>query len=229
MRHEIRELKEEVYRANLMLYEANLVYGTQGNASGINREKGFVAIKPSGVSYKDLCISDMPVVSLDGKLLEGDLNPSVDLPHHLYLYRHIEKIGGVVHTHSSYATMFAIAEEPIPCFSTGHADIFGEAIPVTPYVDNRGENIGKVIEKFRKEGCPAILLGRHGVFTFSSNAEEAAKAAILVEYVAKSSFGALILTRFLKDKKISPLPSREIEKWYNRYHGGGYGQKKNKS
>lgn len=220
----VSKLEAEVYKANISLYESSLVFGTQGNASGIDRENGLVVVKPSGVNYKNLKISDMVTVSLGGERIKGDLKPSVDLPHHLYLYKNIKDIGGIVHTHSPYATIFAIVEMPIPCLSTGHADIFGSEIPVTPYADNKGNNIGETILKFYKKKRPAILLGKHGVLTFGSSPQEAAKIAILTEYVAKTSFGSMILGKLLKGRDVLPLTDKEIEKWYSRYHGGEYGQ-----
>jgi L-ribulose-5-phosphate 4-epimerase len=225
---ELSKLEEEVYMANMGLYEENLVVGTQGNVSGIDRETGLVVIKPSGISYKNLKISDMVTVNLNGEKIKGDLKPSVDLAHHLFLYKNIENIGAVVHTHSTYATIFAIAEKSIPCLSTGHADIFGGEIPVTPYSDNKGNKIGETILKFYKQKCPSIIAGRHGVFAFGSSPQEALKIAILTEHVAQTSFGGLVLGKLIKDKEILPLPDKEIEKWYSRYHGGGYGQEKTK-
>jgi len=208
----------------MSLRENNLVFGTQGNASGLDREKGLVVIKPSGVNYKELKPSNLVTVNLEGEVVKGSLKPSVDLPHHLYLYKNMPEIEGVVHTHSAFATMFAIAERPIPCFSTAHADVFGKEIPLCPYADNKGDHIGEAILKHQRKGCAAILLAKHGVFTFAETPQAAAKEAILVEYVAKSSLGALLLAQS-EGKKISPMPTEEIKKWYDRYHGGGYGQK----
>ena len=158
----LERLKEEVWRANLALPENNLVVGTTGNVSGIDRERGYIVIKPSGVDYKSLKQEDLVVVNLEGEVVEGRKKPSVDTPHHLYLYRSLKNIGGVIHTHSSQATTFAMLEQPIPVYNTTHADIFGVEIPCTPYVDNQADHIGKAIVKYRKEGCPGILLGKHG-------------------------------------------------------------------
>ena len=226
MSSEPTKLEEAVYMANMNFYEANLVSSTQGNASGIDRENGLVVIKPSGVNYKTLKVSDMVTVNLNGEKIKGDLKPSVDLPHHLFLYKNIADIGSVVHTHSTYATIFAIAEKSIPCLSTGHADVFGGDIPVTPYTDNKGNNIGETILKFYRKKCPAIIVGRHGIFAFGPSPQEAVKIAILTEHVAQISFGGLILGKLIKGKEVLPLPDKEIEKWYSRYHGGGYGQDK---
>lgn len=217
----LNSLREEVWRMNVALPREGLVAGTAGNVSGLDRKKGLVVIKPSGVWYEDLEIKDLVLVDLKGKVVEGKLRPSVDTPHHLYIYRHLPDINGVVHTHSPWATAYAIAGLPIPSLSTAHADVFGDSIPVSAYVDNKGEHIGEAIIKTRREGCAAVLLGRHGVFTFAASPSEALKAAVMAEYVARTS----LLAEFLKGEKISPLPSKEIAKWHYRYHGHGYGQK----
>lgn len=223
---ELSKLEEEVCLANIGLYEGNLVIGTQGNVSGIDRKTGLVVIKPSGVNYKNLKNSDMVTVNLEGKKIKGDLKPSVDLPFHLFLYKNLKNVDAIVHTHSTYAVIFAIAEKSIPCLCTSHADIFGSEIPVTPYSDNKGNNTGKTILKFYNKKCPAVIVGRHGVFAFGSSAQEALKIAIFTEHIAKISFGGLVLGKLIKGEEIPPLPEQEIEKWYSRYHGGGYGQDK---
>ncbi len=219
----LEELKARVWKANLELREAGLVVGTQGNVSGIDRKQGLVVIKPSGVGYDELKPEDMSVVDLAGKLREG-LKPSVDTPHHLYLYRELKEIGGVVHTHSPYATMFAIIEEPVPCYSTGHADLFGGEIPCAPYADNTGDRIGEAVCRWRRPGCPAVLAGKHGVFAFDATPEKAVKAAVLAEFAALTARGALAIGEAL-GKEPAPLPPAQIKLWYDRYHGGGYGQK----
>ena len=224
MKVNLSKLEKAVYIVNRSLYEKNLVVATQGNASGIDRKSKLVVIKPSGVDYKKLKVSDMVTVNLKGEKIKGKLKPSVDLPHHLFFYKNIKNIGAVIHTHSTYATMFAIAEKPIPCLSSAQADIFGGEIPTTPYVDNKGDNLGHMLLKFYNKRCPAVIAGRHGVYAFGSSPQEALKIAILTEYVAKTALGALTLGKLLKSKEIQPLPHQEIEKWYDRYHGGGYGQ-----
>lgn len=216
------ELKKRVWKANLELGSSDLVVGTQGNVSGIDREKGLVIIKPSGVSYGELKAGDMAVVDMSGKIVEG-LKPSVDTPHHLCVYRKMEDVGGVVHTHSPFATMFAILEEPVPCYSTGHADPFGGEIPCAPYADNIGDHIGEAICRYRRSGCPVILLGKHGVFSFDTTPAKAVKAAILAEFSARTAKGALDIGRVL-GKKPEELSPEQIRLWYERYHGGGYGQ-----
>ena len=131
----LSDLKNEVLKANLLLPEWGLVVSTQGNVSGFDRKKGLVLIKPSGVSYSRLKPSDLVTLNLAGEKISGGNKPSVDWPHHIYLYRNIPGIGGVVHTHSPYATAFAAAGIPVSCLTTGQADIFGGEIPVTPYAD----------------------------------------------------------------------------------------------
>ena len=218
------DLKREVYEANLALPENGLVVGTSGNVSAIDRSKDIIYIKPSGVSYKKLKKEDIVGVDSKGKIVEGNFNPSVDLPHHLYLYKHRPGIGSIIHTHSTYATAFAMNGSSIPVYSTAHADIFGKEIPCAPYVDNQRDHIGKAILKYQSPGCPAVLLGRHGVFIFEETVSKAIKTAIMLEYVAKTSKEALELSRILK-KPLTPFSKREAKKWYARHHGGCYGQK----
>ena len=217
-------LKKEVYEANLALPENGLVTGTSGNVSAIDRQKNIIYIKPSGVSYEKLKKKNIVGVSLKGKVIEGDLNPSVDLPHHLYLYKHMPEIGSVIHTHSTYATAFAMVGSSIPVYSTAHADIFGKEIPCAPYVDNQGNHISKIILKYRRPGCPAVLLGKHGVFIFEETVAKAIKSAIMLEYIAKTTKEALELARIL-NKPLRVFSKKEAKKWYNRHHGGCYGQK----
>ncbi|MGC8805040.1 MAG: class II aldolase/adducin family protein [Candidatus Ratteibacteria bacterium] len=220
----MNQLKKRVYQANVLLPEYNLVTGTQGNVSGIDRKRNIIYIKPSGVPYEKMKISDIVGIDLDGNVIEGTLKPSVDWVHHAFIYRNMPEIGGVVHTHSVYATVFAAAGICVPCFTTGQADVFGSEIPVTEYADNKSNNIGKVILKYRKHGCPAIILGKHGVFTFDSTPEKALFAAQMTEYFSKINLLAIILANST-GKKNRPLPVSEIKKWYERYHGKGYGQK----
>jgi len=220
----ISNLKNEVLKANLLLPELGLVVSTQGNVSGFDRKKGLVMIKPSGVSYSSLKPSDLVTLNLDGKKISGVKKPSVDWPHHIYLYRNIPGIGGVVHTHSPYATAFAAAGIPVSCLTTGQADIFGGEIPVTPYADNQADNIGKAIIKAYRQGCPAIILGQHGVFAFDESPEKAVLAAKLTEYFAQINLFGLLLGK-AAGRKVPHMTEKEIQKWYRRYHGGGYGQR----
>ena len=188
-----------------------------GNASGIDRESGILVIKPSGMDYDRITPENLVAVNLsDGSEIDSDLRPSVDLPHHLFLYRNDPSIGGVIHTHSNHATAFATVGQSIPCALTAIADEFGGEIPCTPYVDNEDEHIGEAILEYRKR-APAILLGNHGVFAWGANVRSALKAAVMVEDVAKT----LLLARQLGDPQ--PIPPEEAEKWYDRYHNR-YGQ-----
>jgi len=189
-----------------------------GNASGIDRESGILVIKPSGMDYDRITPENLVAVNLsDGSVIDSDLRPSVDLPHHLFLYRNDPSIGGVIHTHSNHATAFAAVGQSIPCALTAIADEFGGEIPCTPYVDNEDEHIGEAILEYRKR-APAILLGNHGVFAWGASVRSALKAAVMVEDVAKT----LLLARQLGDPQ--PIPPEEAEKWYDRYHNR-YGQK----
>ncbi len=219
----LEKLRQEVWEANMSLPENDLVVGTTGNVSGLDRDSNLVVIKPSGVKYSELKPEDLVVLDLEGKVVEGKLKPSVDTPHHLYLYRNLKGIGGIIHTHSPYATMFAMLERSIPVYNTTQADIFGREIPCAPYVDNQADHIGKAILKNYKEGCPAILLGKHGVFTFDETPTRALRAAVMLEYAAKTAKGALELSAAL-GKELTPFSEEETQKWYARHHGGGYGQ-----
>jgi len=200
-----------------MLPAAGLVTMHSGNASGIDRASGILVIKPSGMDYDRITPENLVAVSLsDGSVIDSDLRPSVDLPHHLFLYRNDPEIGGVIHTHSNHATAFAAVGQSIPCALTAIADEFGGEIPCTPYVDNEDEHIGEAILEYRKR-APAILLGNHGVFAWGADVRSALKAAVMVEDVAKT----LLLARQLGNPQ--PIPPEEAEKWYDRYHNR-YGQ-----
>lgn len=214
----LEELCREVWEANLGIYRARLVTMHSGNASGIDRRRGLVVIKPSGMDYEKLYPIDMVVTDLDGRKMKGKWDPSVDLPHHLYIYKHRPEIGGIVHTHSNYATSFALLERSIPAYLTAIADQFGAEIPCAPYADNRGDHIGEAVVKFMGD-CPAVLLARHGVFAFGPSPKAALKAAVMLEDVAKTCHLALRLG------KPDPLPPEEVRKWYERYHTT-YGQRK---
>jgi L-ribulose-5-phosphate 4-epimerase len=213
-----QDYRTRVHRANLRLREEGLVPGTTGNASALDPESGRVYIKPSGKDYGELEPEHVVAVDLaTGKRVEGELNPSVDLPHHLYLYRHLPEVRGVVHTHSNFACAFAAVGRPVPCVLTGQADVFGGIIPCLPYASNAGDEIGRVIVSGRGRG-PGVIVQNHGVFTFAESVEAAVKAAVMVEDSAKSVWLALQLG------PLRELPAEEIEKWWDRYHTT-YGQK----
>lgn len=213
----LERLRRDVWKANLGIYKARLVTEHAGNASGIDRQRGLVVIKPSGVDYETMRPADMVVCDLEGHQMRGRLKPSVDLPHHLYLYKHCPEIGGVIHTHSTYATAFALMGRSIPVYLTAMADEFGEEVPCAPYVDNQGDHIGEAILKYRGKRAPGILLGQHGTFSWGPTPREALKAAVMLEDVAKTCFLALLAGQ------PQPLPPEEVEKWYTRYHTT-YGQ-----
>ena len=210
------KLRREVWEANLGIFRAGLVTMHAGNASGVDRKRGLVVIKPSGMDYDKLRPQDMVVTDLKGRKVSGKWNPSVDLPHHLYLYNHCPEIGGVIHTHSNYATSFALLGRPIPVYLTAIADEFGAEVPCVPYTDNQGNHIGEGIVKHMNK-APAVLLAQHGVFAFGPTPRAALKSAVMLEDVAKTCHLALLLG------KPRPLPAREVRKWYDRYHST-YGQ-----
>jgi L-ribulose-5-phosphate 4-epimerase len=229
----LKQLKEEVFQANIDLLRNHLVILTWGNVSGISRADGYIVIKPSGVDYEAMKAVDMVVVDFDGKIVEGKLRPSSDLPTHLRLYKDFTSIGGVAHTHSMYATMFAQACKEIPCFGTTHADHFNGTIPVTRFLtkeevkSNYEENTGVVIlERFTSldpEIMPAVLVAGHAPFAWGANAGDAMKNILILERVAQMAAGSLQLNSHLKQ-----LPSYIQEKHYQRKHGPNayYGQKK---
>lgn len=213
----LKALKKAVWEANQGIFRAGLVTMHSGNASGIDRARGLVVIKPSGMDYDKMRPSDMVVTDLKGKLIDSKWKPSVDLPHHLYLYKNRPDIGGVIHTHSNYATSFALLGRSIPVYLTAIADEFGCEIPCVPYIDNHGDNIGQAILKHMGQS-PAVLLANHGVFAVGKTPRDALKAAVMLEDVAHTCHLAL-----LKGDP-QPLPPDEVKKWFHRYHTS-YGQK----
>jgi L-ribulose-5-phosphate 4-epimerase len=212
----LKALKKAVWEANQGIFRAGLVTMHSGNASGIDRAQELVAIKPSGMDYDDMRPSDMVVTDLTGKVIDSKWKPSVDLPHHLYLYEHRPDIGGIIHTHSNYATSFALLGKSIPAYLTAIADEFGGEIPCVRYIDNQGDNIGQaILEHIGKS--PAILLAHHGAFAVGKTPRGALKAAIMLEDVAKTCHLALLRGN------PKPLPTEEVKKWFDRYHTA-YGQ-----
>ncbi|MHC5034634.1 MAG: L-ribulose-5-phosphate 4-epimerase AraD [Planctomycetota bacterium] len=229
-----QRLREEVWRANMGLVDAELVVLTWGNASGADREAGVMAIKPSGVAYDRLQPEDIVIVSLEtGDVVEGDLRPSSDSPTHLLLYQGFEAIGGVVHTHSAYATSWAQAAREIPCLGTTHADHFYGPVPLTreltaeEIAEDYEHNSGKVIlESFSEGGLspehfPAALLPGHGPFTWGTDADEALHNAIVLEEVARLAFQTVVL-----NPEVSELRRALLDKHFLRKHGADayYGQ-----
>ena len=210
------KLKEELVQLHLELPKNNLVVWTGGNVSARDPESGLVVIKASGIRYEDMRPQHMVVVDLDGKLVEGDYKPSSDVYSHLYIYKHRPDVGGVVHTHSVYATAFAAVNKPIPVVLTAIADEFGDEVPCTPYVDNEGDTIGRTILAHRGK-APAILLGNHGVFAWGPSAEAALKAAVMVEDTARTVLLAMQLGKPVM------IPAAEAAKWHDRYWNR-YGQ-----
>ena len=231
----LEKLKETVWRANLDLVKHNLVVFTWGNGSGIDREKGLVVIKPSGVEYDRLTPEDMVVVDLaTGKVVEGTLNPSSDTPTHLAIYRAFGDVGGVVHTHSTYATAWAQAGLDIPNIGTTHADYFRASIPCTEDMTEaevKGayelETGHVIVRRFREAGLnpvhtPGVLVKNHGPFSWGRDAAGAVYNAVVMEQVAKMAFVSLTLN---PRTTMNPLL---VEKHFLRKHGPGayYGQKK---
>ena len=229
---DIQSLKNDVLERNLELVQHGLVVLTWGNVSGIDRERGLVAIKPSGVSYKWMTSEDIVVVDLDGKTVEGSLKPSSDLATHLALYRAFPEIGGVVHTHSAKAVAWAQAKRQIPAFGTTHADHFHGPVPCTRVLapeevaSDYEANTGKVIvERFADldpAAFPGVLVAGHGPFTWGPTPLKAVENAVALEQIAAMALDTLSL-----DPGAVPAPSYVFDKHYFRKHGPGayYGQK----
>ncbi len=228
----LTNLREAVLDANLELQRKGLVLYTFGNASGIDRAEGLVAIKPSGVPYDRLKAADLVITDLDGNIVEGALNPSSDLATHLLLYREFPAIGGVVHTHSEFATSWAQAGLPIPCYGTTHADYFRGDVPVTPpLTDQQIEsayelNTGRVIvERFRgldPMATPGVLVAGHAPFAWGKTASVAAYNAVVLEFVARMAFRSRQI-----NPAITPVSAALLRKHYERKHGSNatYGQR----
>lgn len=230
----LEKLREEVYRANMELPERGLVVYTWGNVSGIDREKGLVVIKPSGVEYDELTPDKLVIVDLNNNIVEGNLNPSSDTKTHVELYKSFPEIGGVVHTHSSHAVAWAQAGKSIPCYGTTHADYFYGSVPCTRNLtpeevnDDYELNTGKVIvETFRTlsidpVAVPAVICRNHGPFTWGKNAEQAVYHAVVLEEVAKMAMFTVTI-----DANAENAPQYVLDKHYLRKHGANayYGQK----
>lgn len=224
------ELKLKVFKANLALVEHKLVIFTWGNVSGIDREKNMVVIKPSGISYDEMKADDMVVVDLEGNIIEGKLKPSSDSPTHLVLYQHFKNIGGIVHTHSEWATSWAQAGLGIPCYGTTHADYFYGEIPCTrrmkpgeiksDYEKETGNVIAERFKKLNPDDIPGVLVNNHGPFAWGIDADNAVHHAVVMEEVAKMAFRTRILGQELPIRKVL------LNKHYLRKHGKDayYGQ-----
>ena len=231
----LEELKQKVYEANMLLPKYGLVTFTWGNVSAVDREKKVFVIKPSGVPYEDLKADDMVVVDFDGNKVEGDLNPSSDTPSHAVLYSCFPTIGGIVHTHSSYATSWAQSGRDIPCYGTTHADYYYGPVPCVRVL-NAEEieeayeyNTGKlIVDEFAARGIdpeavPAVLCKNHGPFAWGKDGVDAVHSAVVLEEVAKMAFRCELI-----NPKVAPAPQVLQDKHYFRKHGANayYGQGK---
>jgi L-ribulose-5-phosphate 4-epimerase len=228
----LETLKQQVCQANLDLVAHGLVTLTWGNVSGISDDRRHVVIKPSGVAYEEMRPEHMVVVDLEGNVVEGKLRPSSDTPTHVLLYQHFTNVGGITHTHSKYATMFAQARMEIPCFGTTHADHFFGPVPITrplseqEVADEYESNTGRVIiERFKDleaAAVPAVLVAGHAPFAWGRDVAESVKNAVALEAVAEMALGSLQLR-----PNSSVLEQYVLEKHFERKHGPGayYGQK----
>lgn len=229
----LKTLREEVLEANLELVRRGLVVYTFGNASGIDRNEGLVAIKPSGVPYEELKPEHMVVCDLAGKIVDCKLRPSSDLPTHLELYRRFPNIGGVAHTHSEYATSWAQAETPIPCFGTTHADYFHGPVPITDrlspaeiagdYELETGKAICRTFAKLDPDSVPAVLVAGHAPFCWGPDPAGASHNAVILEYIARMATHTLLI-----NAESRPLARELHDKHFLRKHGRNayYGQVK---
>lgn len=228
----LEKLKEEVYKANIELVNLGLVTLTWGNVSGISRAEGLIVIKPSGVDYNLLKPSDMVVIDMNGNIVEGSYRPSSDKDTHIELYKAFPEIGGIAHTHSTYATMFAQACKEIPCLGTTHADHFYSTIPVTRFLSSEEveagyeKNTGTVIiERFAgldPVSMPGILVAGHAPFCWGKDAADSVKTSLILERVAQMAFGT-----FQINPDVKTIPGYILDKHYKRKHGPNsyYGQK----
>lgn len=229
----LEELKKQVYEANMLLPKYGLVTFTWGNVSGIDKDKGLFVIKPSGVEYDKLTPDDMVVMDLEGNKVEGRYNPSSDTATHLELYKAFPEIGGVVHTHSSYATSFAQAGRDIPCYGTTHADYIYGPVPCLrcltkeeideAYEENTGHLIVNEFTRMGKDimAVPAVLCKNHGPFSWGKDCFDAVHNAVVLEEVAKMAMRTELI-----NPSVAPAPQELQDKHYYRKHGANayYGQ-----
>jgi len=227
----LEKLKEEVFKANLDLVKHGLVIFTWGNVSAIDRATGLVVIKPSGVSYEDMKADDMVVIDLEGKVVEGKLKPSSDTATHLILYKSFPNIGGVVHTHSTFATSWAQAGMNIPNIGTTHSDYFSDAIPCTREMTQQEvegeyelETGNVIVDRFKglnPDFIPGVLVKNHGPFSWGKDAHDAVHNAVVMEQVAKMAYISYGVNPDLT------MSNNLIQKHFFRKHGPGayYGQK----
>ena len=229
----LEELKKKVYEANILLPKYGLATFTWGNVSAIDRESGYFVIKPSGVEYEDMGPEDMVIMDLDANKIEGKLNPSSDTATHIEIYKGFKEVGGIVHTHSSYATSWAQAGRGIPCYGTTHADYFYGEIPCVrnlskeeieeAYEKNTGVLIVSEFERLKKDpvAVPAVLCKNHGVFAWGKDAHAAVHNAVVTEEVAKMAYRCELINSEVKE-----APQELQDKHYFRKHGANayYGQ-----
>ena len=228
----LEQLKKEVFEANMELPQRGLVTYTWGNASGIDRKSGLVVIKPSGVPYEELKAEDMVVVDLDGNIIEGNLKPSSDTPTHLVLYKAFANIGGIVHTHSKWATSWAQAGIPLPPYGTTHADYFYGEIPCTrdmtdeeinsQYEENTGHVIVETFRSLNPDFVPAVLVKNHGPFTWGKTPGEAVHNSVVLEEIVMMAVNTQIL-----NPQVKRMPKALLDKHFLRKHGANayYGQR----
>ncbi|MFC1725771.1 L-ribulose-5-phosphate 4-epimerase AraD [candidate division KSB1 bacterium] len=230
-----KELKRIAYEQNIALYKYGIVLFTFGNVSAINRDTGVIAIKPSGKPYEDMKPENMVIVDLDNNIVDGSLNPSTDTKTHIVLYKNFPEIGGIAHTHSTYAVAWAQSMKPIPVFGTTHADITCSDIPCTSemsdekikgdYEEETGNLIVETFKTLSYKETGMVLVANHGPFSWGKTAEKAVQNSVMLEELAKTAFLTLHI-----DPDTPRLKKALIDKHYNRKHGEGayYGQKRNK-
>lgn len=228
----LENLKQEVLEANLELPKRNLVTYTWGNVSGIDRKEGLIVIKPSGVPYEELKLEHLVVLDLDGNKVEGKLNPSSDTPTHIVIYKNFKDVGGIVHTHSRWATIWAQAGKSIPALGTTHADYFYGEIPCTrkmtdaeiqgEYEKETGNVIAETFSSRNPNYVPGVLVNNHGPFTWGKDPGEAVYNAVVLEEVAMMAYHDFILTQ-----GINPISQALLDRHFLRKHGANayYGQK----